>query len=71
MNETQFSGMHELEASRAINRRISKRTRGIDMLVGTQSKFNRRMKPNGSFTDKPEGDAGRALQQLIGIVLVD
>ncbi|MCL2772745.1 MAG: nucleotidyltransferase domain-containing protein [Oscillospiraceae bacterium] len=35
-------GMHELEASRAINRRISRRTRGIDMLVGTQSKFNRR-----------------------------
>jgi len=36
------SGMRELEASRAINRRINKRTRGIDMLVGTQSKFNRR-----------------------------
>ena len=36
------SGMRELEASRAINMRILRRTRGIDMLVGTQSKFNRR-----------------------------
>ena len=36
------SGMRELEASRAINRKINRRTRGIDMLVGKQSKFNRR-----------------------------
>jgi len=36
------SGMRELEASRAINRKIPNRTRGIDMFVGTQSKFNRR-----------------------------
>jgi len=36
------SGMRELEASRAINMGIPQRTRGIDMLVGTQSKFNRR-----------------------------
>ena len=36
------SGMRELEASRAISRGILRRTRGIDMLVGTQSKFNRR-----------------------------
>ena len=36
------SGMRELEASRIINRGMTRRTRGIDMLVGTQSKFNRR-----------------------------
>jgi len=36
------SGMRELEASRVINKGILQRTRSIDMLVGTQSKFNRR-----------------------------
>ena len=36
------SGMRELEASRTINKKMTRRTRGIDMLVGTQSKFNRR-----------------------------
>jgi predicted nucleotidyltransferase len=36
------SDMRELEVSRIINRKIANRTRGIDMLVGTQSKFNRR-----------------------------
>ena len=37
------SGMRELEASREIRYNlIGKRKRPIDMLVGTQSKFNRR-----------------------------
>ena len=36
------TGMRELEASRLINRGIPQRTRGIDMIVGTQSKFTRR-----------------------------
>ena len=37
------SGMRELEASRAIGYNlIGRQKRGIDMLVGTQSKFNRR-----------------------------
>ncbi|MCL1821115.1 MAG: nucleotidyltransferase domain-containing protein [Oscillospiraceae bacterium] len=36
-------GMRELEASRAIRRNLrGKRKRSIDMLVGKQSKFNRR-----------------------------
>jgi predicted nucleotidyltransferase len=37
------SGLRELEASRAIGYSlINKQKRGVDMLVGTQSKFNRR-----------------------------
>jgi predicted nucleotidyltransferase len=36
------SGMRELEVSRIINKKVTRRTRGIDMLVGTQSKFYRR-----------------------------
>jgi len=36
------SGMRELVASQKINTKVPRRTRGIDMLVGTQSKFNRR-----------------------------
>jgi predicted nucleotidyltransferase len=36
-------GMHELEANWAIRSKlVGKQKRGIDMLVGTQSKFNRR-----------------------------
>ena len=37
------SNMRELEASRAIRKSLrGKRKRSLDMLVGTQSKFNRR-----------------------------
>ena len=37
------SGMRELEANRAIRKSLrGKQKRSIDMLVGTQSKFNRR-----------------------------